>query len=254
MSSYTKMAVLTGVIATPIIFWMYRRYETSYAGDSRDISGAPGEVMSLKSKALDTGAAMVQRKDPLHNIHATVCGIHMYSGEPNRQVIAHHYCAHLNEDVRQCLVYDSDQKNARLIGVEYIISPRLFEALDEGEKKYWHSHGYEVKSGTLVAPGLPLMIEHKLMEELAPTYGKTFHFWQIDRDDPLPLGPPKLMMALSEEVPADPVVLDRRDRVLNINTSIERRNREDIPKPPVLQGADHWRTSKAMQLFLGEKK
>jgi len=127
-------------------------------------------------------------------------------------VIAHHFCSQLNEDIRQCLVYDSDQKNARLIGifllpfysflilygihvgVEYVISPRLFEGLDEDERKYWHSHAYEVKSGVLMAPGLPMKVEHQLMEELAPTYGKSFHFWQIDVEDPLPLGPPKLMM------------------------------------------------------------
>jgi len=78
--------------------------------------------------------------------------------------------------------------------VEYIISRRLFDSLDEEERKYWHSHKYEVKSGVLIAPGLPMVAEHKVMEMLAPTYGKTFHFWQVDRDDPLPLGPPKLMM------------------------------------------------------------
>jgi hypothetical protein len=60
------------------------------------------------------------------------------------QVEAHHYCSHLNEEVRQCILYDSDSPNARLIGVEYIISRRLFEALPEEEKKYWHSHVYEV--------------------------------------------------------------------------------------------------------------
>ena len=29
---------------------------------------------------------------------------------------------------------------ARLIGVEYIISERLFKALPEEEKRFWHSH------------------------------------------------------------------------------------------------------------------
>ena len=31
------------------------------------------------------------------------------------QVIAHHYCAHINEDVRQCIIYDSDKKDARAL-------------------------------------------------------------------------------------------------------------------------------------------
>jgi len=210
--------------------------------------------MSMKSKVLDAGAAAVQRKDPINDIHAATCGIHMYCGQPNKQVLTHQYCSHMNEDVRQCIIYDSDQRNARLIGVEYIISPRLFEALDEDERKYWHSHGYEVKSGVLVAPGLPMVVEHEVMEVLAPTYGKTFHFWQIDREDPLPLGPPQLMMSLQEEIPPHADLLDRRDRVQGISTAVLKRNRENIPKPDVLKGADHWKTSKAMQLYLAEKK
>ena len=62
---------------------------------------------------------------------------------------AHHFCACPNEEVRQCVIYDSDKPNARLIGLEYIISSELFEGLPEEEKIYWHSHKYEVQSGTL---------------------------------------------------------------------------------------------------------
>jgi hypothetical protein len=46
--------------------------------------------------------------------------------------------------MRQCIIYDSADNNARLIGIEYIISRRLFESLPEEEKKLWHSHQYEV--------------------------------------------------------------------------------------------------------------
>lgn len=60
------------------------------------------------------------------------------------QVEAHHYCSHLTEDMRQCVIYDSDKKGDRLIGIEYIISPEIFSTLPEEEKKYWHSHQYEV--------------------------------------------------------------------------------------------------------------
>ena len=57
---------------------------------------------------------------------------------------AHHYCSCTNDEVRQCVIYDSADSNARLIGIEYIISRRLFESLPEEEKKLWHSHTYEV--------------------------------------------------------------------------------------------------------------
>ena len=65
------------------------------------------------------------------------------------QVEAHHFCACPNADVRQCVIYDSDRPDARLIGLEYSISHELFETLPEEEKVYWHSHKYEVSSGTL---------------------------------------------------------------------------------------------------------
>jgi hypothetical protein len=55
-----------------------------------------------------------------------------------------HIFSHLNEDVRQCVIYDSPDQHGRLIGVEYIISAKLFEQLPPEEKKYWHSHAYEV--------------------------------------------------------------------------------------------------------------
>ena len=59
------------------------------------------------------------------------------------QVEAHHYCSCTNDEVRQCVIYDSADSNARLIGIEYIIYRRLFESLPEEEKKLWHSHTYE---------------------------------------------------------------------------------------------------------------
>jgi len=46
--------------------------------------------------------------------------------------------------MRQCLIYDSPEKGARLIGVEYMITPKLYDTLDQEEKKLWHSHEYEV--------------------------------------------------------------------------------------------------------------
>lgn len=60
------------------------------------------------------------------------------------QVRSHHFCSHLSEEVRQCLIYDSAEAEARLIGVEYIISRKLFEQLPQDERRYWHSHAYEV--------------------------------------------------------------------------------------------------------------
>lgn len=95
---------------------------------------------------------------------------HFYAHDMKRQVEAHHYCTHYNQDMRQCLIYDSPEKNARLIGVEYIVSEKLFQGLPDEEKKFWHTHEYEVKGGILFMPGVPQAAEHKELEEVITSF------------------------------------------------------------------------------------
>jgi hypothetical protein len=84
----------------------------------------------------------------------------------SRQVEAHHYCMHYNQDMRQCAIFDSPEADARLISVEYIISEKLFDTLSDEEKKLWHSHDYEVKGGILFMSGVPKAIKRKELEEV----------------------------------------------------------------------------------------
>ncbi|CAF3869269.1 unnamed protein product [Rotaria sp. Silwood1] len=109
----------------------------------------------------DIGAAKILQWTTVSNGHQ--------HGQLNCQLIAHHYCSHFNQDVRQCILFmNSDRPD--------------------------HSHVYEVKSDALVAAlGVPNIVEKEVMKELIHTYGKTFHTWQIDRDDSLPLGVPQLI-------------------------------------------------------------
>ncbi|MBA0616256.1 hypothetical protein Godav_016317, partial [Gossypium davidsonii] len=101
--------------------------------------------------------------------------------------------------MRQCLIYDTPEADAKLIGLEYIISENLFLTLPDEEKPLWHSHLYEVKSGVLFMPRVPGPIERQDLEKVCKTYGKTIHFWQIDKGDNLPLGLPQLMMTLTRD-------------------------------------------------------
>jgi len=165
-----------------------------------------------------------------------------------RAVRAEHYCSHLNKDVFQCVIYDSSEKNARLIGVEYIISETLFKHLPEEEKKLWHSHRYEVMSGQLLAPGLSNDAERELMKVFVSTYGKTWYLWQVDRGDKLPLGLPKLMMGFTADGQADPKMVSDRDRDLKIDSSKVKAGRADLPVQPIAEGADGWQTGQTFQI------
>jgi len=188
---------------------------------------------STATKLAHTFTGMVQSFKPLHNIGVHLSGMHGYADEPRRQVIADHYCSHLTEDFRQCLIYDrNDTTHARLIGVEYVISRPMFEQLPNDEKRYWHSHAYEVESGLLTMPRAPSAVEKREMQSLADTYGKTWHFWQVDRGDPLPYGEPKLMCSLLHDNMVDKRVLAERDRRDGIDTNKNRQYRVDLVVPP----------------------
>ena len=142
------------------------------------------------------------------------------------------------------------RQDAKLTGVEYIISKRLFETLSPEEKPLWHSHVHEVKSGQLVAPGIPPQAEHELMEKIIGTYGKTWHTWHTDRHVALPVGHPLLMMGFTGNGQAHAGLVDGRDRRFKIQSQDKRRERENIPSPPITPGADAWQQGDVRQLSL----
>ena len=209
---------------------------------------APGAPESTKTKALEAGAAALQDKPPIEALNAYLDGFHFYNGKPDMQMEAHHYCSILNEDVIQCVIYDGNVKDAKLMGVEYIVSEKVFKDLPDAEKTLWHSHVHEVKSGQLIAPGIPDIAEKELMKKLVGTYGKTWHTWHTDQDKVLPMGVPQLMMGFIADGAADPKMVTARDQRFGVSSEENRKRREDIPAPPIDPGADAWRRGKVFQI------
>ncbi|KAL8646258.1 MAG: hypothetical protein Q9226_006946 [Calogaya cf. arnoldii] len=201
--------------------------------------------LSTKSKILETGALLAQNFAPVNAICAHLNAFHVYTSDPHRCVEANHYCSHISEGVRQCLIYDTPQPNARLIGVEYMISAKLFATLDTEERKLWHSHVYEVKSGMLIMPGpaaVPTagweVAETKEMEEVIGLYGKTWHFWQVDRGDKLPLGQAELMGSFTSEEQMPKGLLAERDERYGISSEQKKEKRAYIEEPEVQTDTD----------------
>ncbi len=210
---------------------------------------APGAAKSPTTRSLDAGAALLQSRPPIDALNAYLDGFHFYNGHPDVQMEAHHYCAILNDEVIQCVIYDGNRKDAKLMGVEYIISEQLFNTLPTAEKALWHSHVHEVKSGQLVAPGIPEVAEHALMQKLVHTYGKTWHTWHTDLNKRLPLGVPQLMMGFTADGQADPGMVSERDQRLGVDSAEKRKSRADIPAPAVAPGADAWRQGNIIQIL-----
>ncbi|GAW24814.1 hypothetical protein ANO14919_144080 [Xylariales sp. No.14919] len=212
----------------------------------------PGGVVPAEDVALETGASLIQTFEPTKQLCAHLNAFHTYADEPGRYVEANHYCAHLTEDVRQCILYDSPGPNARLIGVEYMITHKLYERLPVQERKLWHSHVYEVKSGMLIMPGPTApgvqqaweAAETQEMKHVIGLYGKVYHLWQTDRGDELPLGSPKLMTSFTadNQFTFDKAV-GERDQRFGTDYRRKRRLRENVEAPVIYEDADSaWKT------------
>lgn len=100
--------------------------------------------------------------------------------------------------------------------------------------------------------GLPTGIweeaETKEMEQVVGLYGKTYHFWQVDRGDKLPLGEPQLMMSLTKEdqVPGFSELLGERDSRYKVSSAQKKEKRAYIEEPEIHEDADSmWKESAA---------
>ena len=193
---------------------------------------APGSDRTAKTAALESGANLMQAKPPVEQIAIYLSGFHVAKSDPQMQMEAHHYCNQVNEDFAQCVLFDGNTNEARLTGIEYIVSEKLYNTLPADEKAYWHPHNYEVLSGQLRLPGLPDAAEKAALEDKVNSYGKTWHTWMAGmhgRDaDPLPFGPAHLQWSFNRDGEANPEMIQARDRRLDLDSTAARRARQDL--------------------------
>jgi hypothetical protein len=190
---------------------------------------APGADRTGKTATLETGAAALQAKAPVERISMYLVGFHPMKADPAMQMESHHFCDQVNEDFAQCVLYDGNTRDARLHGVEYIISERLYGTLPEEERAYWHPHNYEILSGTLRMPGLPDVAEGEALKTKINSYGKTWHLWNTGvfnrQADALPLGPAHLAWSFNHDGEAHPGLIEARDARMELTTAEARERR-----------------------------
>ena len=161
---------------------------------------------------------------PVAGLHAHFCGIHVAKNNPKFQMIVQHYCGMQADHLHQCLLFDSSEKNAKLIGIEYIISDAEYRKLDDKEKRYWHPHTYEVLAGGLTAPDMKPEAEMNFMKALLTTWGKTWHTWP-DPKTAVPEGEPLLIWSLGGDAQSDDAVVAARDKECGVDTAAIRARR-----------------------------
>ncbi len=161
---------------------------------------AGADTAASKSDSCATGQDLA----PIKQVGMYLDGYHTYKSEEKlaansqNQIRTAHYCKQVNPDLFQCLIYESNGPNARCIGVEYVITDKLFKTLAADEQKLWHDHESEVDTGLLILPGLPADKQKEILGVLRSTHGKTWQTWS-NLADQVPLGSPSLMWNVNPE-------------------------------------------------------
>jgi hypothetical protein len=209
--------------------------------DSPPAAGPQGKPKQEDTRILETGAQALQSFEPVGALDTYLDGFHAMKDHPEHTMEAHHFCRAGNEEFMQCAIFDANTANANLVGIEYIISERLYDTLSADEQALWHPHNYEILSGQLVAPGLPEVAEHAFLEKKVNSYGKTWHTWDTGAPEQktLPLGSPMLAWSFNADRELDPLVLQQRDKRMNLDSGRKREARRDLTSKAHPQGGVH---------------
>lgn len=193
---------------------------------SRDVTpaGLPAEP---RTRALAAAARLLQDNAPVAALDVHFVGYHARVDDPASQTLTHHFCRQVNQDFAQCALFDGDGADANLVGVEYVVSGRMFAGFPEAERAYWHPHNYEILSGQLVAPGLPERLERELLRGRIDSYGKTWWLWPASEGVALPTGPPRLAWSFNRDGEIDAALLARGEQ----ETGVAPRSRRESRAP-----------------------
>lgn len=110
-------------------------------------------------------------------------------GKPDMTV--HHYCKGVSGGLTECQLYDSDKPDARLIGVEVIVSPEMYKKFSKAEKSAWHYHKREISRVSATLPDLPAEEAAKVIKSMEESYGKVYVLWDPKQGE-FPTGRPIL--------------------------------------------------------------
>jgi hypothetical protein len=116
---------------------------------------------------------------------------HVYD-DPTLRVF--HYCTPHHTIMAVCQLFDTNQKNATLIGIEYMLTTEDYNKLPEREKPFWHYHVTEFAPDRADPkfPQLSAEEEKKALKMVEDSYGKVILTW--NPNDKLPAFPPQVQI------------------------------------------------------------
>ena len=126
-------------------------------------------------------------------------GVHLLKELPEHSRVAYHFCTEVNGDLNQCVLYDGTGPDAKLIGIEYLVSDAVYQKMPPEEKAFWHDHKYEVDGGYLKSLTQTGDEEQRTLGKIRTSWGKVYHTWASGTD--YPRGPARLFWSVTGEQP-----------------------------------------------------
>jgi hypothetical protein len=129
----------------------------------------------------------------------TFAGAHCLRERAGSAGVSHHDCGPLNNAVSHYLLYDGPDPDARLIGVEYLVSDEVYRRMPAEEKLYWHAHECEGDAGLLSSPRSRRSDAKATRVEVGTLWGKVYRTWVSGGD--YPRGPSQPFWSDTGELP-----------------------------------------------------
>jgi len=171
------------------------------------IGAAVGAVLSSASRSSAAwadghAAPAAGPKAPIQEVlHCPLAfaGVHLLKDLPEVSRVAYHFCKAVNGDLNQCVLYDGTGPDAKLIGIEYLVTDAVYQRMPADEKAFWHDHKYEVDAGYLKSLTQTGDDEKQTLAKVRTFWGKVYHTWASGTD--YPRGPARLYWSVTGEQP-----------------------------------------------------
>ena len=96
----------------------------------------------------------------------------------------HHYCKGISNQILQCLLFESTDKNAPLVAIEYFVAKDLSRKLPVIQwHRYFHDHKVEIATGRVQVLE-PADKAADIAAAASKTDGVIYHLWQKGQEFP----------------------------------------------------------------------
>jgi hypothetical protein len=126
-------------------------------------------------------------------------GAHFRRNALGNPRVVYHDCRPINDHISQCLIFDGPGTDARLIGVEYLVSDEVYRRMPAEERIYWHDHQYEADAGLQTTPTRSGVDEAATLVKVRTLWGKVYHTWASGGD--YPRGPTRAFWSDTGDLP-----------------------------------------------------